>query len=395
MVRERRTRICDNCGKAVASSTRGISKHLTVCSVAFRDQPIYQRRSLSITPPTRSPSPSGESINNITDESINDLNLQTNFKSENTLHYSDIDDDIAAFAVNQDETFSIRSLDEPTPIAFQAPPDITANGRSGSTVSSTIKETFTSNFPDNEPGKPIARREPRSTSLSPFKSEMEYAFALWLAKTKVSKGEVDAFFQDNRLEAMHNSFSYNNANEWQVKMHDILDGIPEDEWQRKEFQFSPDQYTTPICHVIYRDIIKVIKFLIGHPPFEEDLVYAPIRLRNQADQRIYTELHTGNWWWDIQRQLPRDATVIPLLLGTDKTMLTQHHGDQKAWPIYLTIGNLSRRARRAQKRPGCILLGFLPVIKGLNADDLTAHVWHEAVKIIMERMLLSLNTSHT
>ena len=127
---------------------------------------------------------------------------------------------------------------------------------------------------------------------------------------------------------------------------------------------KPVQYS-----IKYRNVIGALQFLIGHPPFADNLTYAPIRQYNSADLRMFSEMATGDWWWSIQEQLPENATVVPLLLATDKTRLTQHHGDQLAWPVYLTIGNLDRKTRRQPNRPGIVLLGFIPIVKEKEKGD--------------------------
>ena len=48
----------------------------------------------------------------------------------------------------------------------------------------------------------------------------------------------------------------------------------------------------------------------------------------------------------MQEKLP---DVVPLLIGIDKTVLTQHHGDLSAWPIYMTLGNLDSHSRRPKR----------------------------------------------
>ena len=92
--------------------------------------------------------------------------------------------------------------------------------------------------------------------------------------------------------------------------------------------------------VQYGNIIHSIEFLLGYPPFGSDLVYGSIRQYNDENKRVYTEIQTGDWWWKTQDQLPEGSTIVPLLIATNKTVLTQHHGDVVAWPVYLTIGNL-------------------------------------------------------
>ena len=106
---------------------------------------------------------------------------------------------------------------------------------------------------------------------------------------------------------------------------------------------------------------------------------------------MFSEMATGDWWWSIQEQLPENATVVPLLLATDKTRLTQHHGDQSAWPVYLTIGNLDRKTRRQPNRPGIVLLGFIPIVKEKEkGDELKAQVYHLAMKMMLRREFHSL-----
>jgi hypothetical protein len=93
---------------------------------------------------------------------------------------------------------------------------------------------------------------------------------------------------------------------------------------------------------------------------------------------------TGDWWWEMQEKLPEGATVVPLLIGIDKTVLTQHHGDLSAWPIYMTIGNLDSRTRRQQTRPSLMLIGFMPVLEGYKRLQ-KAEIYHYILRKIFKR----------
>ena len=77
------------------------------------------------------------------------------------------------------------------------------------------------------------------------------------------------------------------------------------------------------------------------------------------------------------------GTIIPILLASDKTMLSLHHGDQSAWPIYITIGNLDQNTRRKQTVSGSVLLGFLPITSE-TADESKAQVYHAVMELILK-----------
>src|SRR5580698_5176043 len=56
------------------------------------------------------------------------------------------------------------------------------------------------------------------------------------------------------------------------------------------------------------------------------------------------------------------ATVVPVILSSDKTQLTVFRG-KTAYPIYLTIGNIPKDIRRKPSRLGQLLIGYIPTTK--------------------------------
>lgn len=100
--------------------------------------------------------------------------------------------------------------------------------------------------------------------------------------------------------------------------------------------------------------------------------------------QIRNEMHTGGWWWDTQSRLLDGATVVPLLLSSDKTQLTLHNGDRAAWPIYMSIGNLNRETRRRQGSSALVLLGFIPILKEYE-EYVKSEVYHTALGKILKR----------
>lgn len=62
----------------------------------------------------------------------------------------------------------------------------------------------------------------------------------------------------------------------------------------------------------------------------------------------------------MQDRLSLGAIIVPLICGTDETQLTDFSSDMKAWPIYLTIGNIHSPIQNKYSYVALIWLAFLP-----------------------------------
>lgn len=65
----------------------------------------------------------------------------------------------------------------------------------------------------------------------------------------------------------------------------------------------------------------------------------------------------------MQNLLPQGATVIPIILSSDATQLTNFSGGKSAWPVYVTIGNIPKSILAKVNSYSTLLLAYLPVAK--------------------------------
>ncbi|KAF9025713.1 hypothetical protein BDZ89DRAFT_922924, partial [Hymenopellis radicata] len=104
---------------------------------------------------------------------------------------------------------------------------------------------------------------------------------------------------------------------------------------------------------------------------------------------------TSRWWSFIQDKLPGEGrTVVPVILATDKTQLTQFSGSKQAYPVYLTLGNIPNSLRRKPSQQACVLVAYLPVEKmskrRLSKREHSARyqrLFHHAMRIIVAPLI--------
>ncbi|KAH9929368.1 uncharacterized protein B0H18DRAFT_874057 [Fomitopsis serialis] len=222
---------------------------------------------------------------------------------------------------------------------------------------------------------------------APFASRLDWEIARW---AKLRGSGSTAFSDLLAIEEVREllGLSYKNSDE----LNKIIDeGLPN---RRPAFHRFEACVGGEHFEMFCRDILECIRALYGDPEHAAYLCIAPERHYADADKtlRLYHDLHTGEWWWATQKILEKEtpgATVIPIIISSDKTQLTTFR-NKTAYPVYLTIGNLPKEIRRKPSHRGQILLAYLPTsrlehIKNKAARRRTvANVFHACMSMIME-----------
>jgi len=155
-----------------------------------------------------------------------------------------------------------------------------------------------------------------------------------------------------------------------------------------DFRICHDTWISDDSHIFgtlyYRDIFACIQFLLPHLPLQTHLDVEPVRLADSVGRRIYSETNTGDWWWDTPDQLPAGATIVLFISASDKTHLANLPGDQHAWLLYLTIGNIWKDICQTPTNCAWILVGLIRCQpKGARNIDQS---WYSAVGTMLSQL---------
>ncbi|PSS37916.1 hypothetical protein PHLCEN_2v231 [Hermanssonia centrifuga] len=228
-----------------------------------------------------------------------------------------------------------------------------------------------------------------------FANEDDWKLAQWLVKN-VGHNQAEEFLKLNTIKT-NVAPSFSNKD----KLYAAVDALPGGvAWKRKEVSQTGDLTSSdgkPLVEVMevwYRDPVECVRELIGNPLFKNVMAYAPEKVYEDmgGDVRVTDETWTADWWWKLQESLPKGSTIAPIILSSDKTQLSQFRGDKSAWPVYLTIANISKATRRQPTKHATVLLGYLPVGKLAAFSDKARplakyQMFHSCMAVILDELV--------
>ncbi|KAI9437093.1 hypothetical protein F5148DRAFT_1278501 [Russula earlei] len=156
-------------------------------------------------------------------------------------------------------------------------------------------------------------------------------------------------------------------------------------WHTETFSFTGDlldengEPTQDHFELWYRNSLQCIEELISNPMFEKIYIL--------WNTRIYDEMWTADWWWEMQDKIPSGGIMCPVILASDKMQLSGFSGGHQAYPLYLTLGNISKSVRHKSSNHAVSLIGYIPTSKITCFSDPQIpkyRLFHACLKKILE-----------
>ena len=91
---------------------------------------------------------------------------------------------------------------------------------------------------------------------------------------------------------------------------------------------------------------------------------------------------------DVKSMLRARDTLVPLILMSDGTHLSNFAGDKKEWPVYMTTGNLSWQIRQMPSMHTVVMVALLPIpIKNRNIAQRRLDEQRQTIREVLNEVL--------
>ncbi|KAH8976953.1 hypothetical protein EDB86DRAFT_3068202 [Lactarius hatsudake] len=211
-----------------------------------------------------------------------------------------------------------------------------------------------------------------STNWGAFESKEGFEMAeLLYNKAHISEGDVDALL--DIVERSNGSVPFSDHTD----LYAAIDGLAVGDvpWQSFTVQFNGElgndvdetqpKWMSDVHKVFYRDPHLIVRGMLTNPDYEGGMDFGPYRAFDKDSTCVYEHMMSGDWAWEQATKIARDprthgSAFVPIILGSDKTMVSVATGQTDYYPLYLSIGNLHNNIRRSH-RGGVTLAGFLAI----------------------------------
>ncbi|KAF9237842.1 hypothetical protein BU15DRAFT_62863 [Melanogaster broomeanus] len=218
----------------------------------------------------------------------------------------------------------------------------------------------------------------------PFASTADWDIAKFLLQSPMSMAQIDQFLKIELIRGL--PLSFRTAKE--LRGHaELLPSGP-----RWNVRVVPTSHPTKSAVRLYfRDTLECIESLFNHPYFIDKLHLTPHRIFETAERRVrmYSEWMTGDVAWNMQSQLPLGATLLGVVLSSDKTNITAMTGGRVAHPLLISLANIKMDVRNKASNNAFLLAALLPIAEFIHpiprmCSVLSDRLIHHCLDVILE-----------
>ncbi|KAG2139783.1 hypothetical protein DEU56DRAFT_693238, partial [Suillus clintonianus] len=117
--------------------------------------------------------------------------------------------------------------------------------------------------------------------------------------------------------------------------------------------------------------------------------YLHLEFSAERAVRIYHGFMTGDCAWELQERLPDGATLLGVVLSSDKTKVSNLSGNRYAHPLLISLANINSEIRGKGSLAAYIPIALLPIAKFIHGNQrmrgvLADRLLHQCIGIVVE-----------
>ncbi|KAG1858322.1 hypothetical protein C8R48DRAFT_775269 [Suillus tomentosus] len=218
----------------------------------------------------------------------------------------------------------------------------------------------------------------------PFTSKPDWEMAAFLLRSEFSMTDIDKYLHLEFTRKL--PLSFRSLRELQG-CAEMLPSPPRWKYQTVLTKFP----TTKTLRVFYRDAIECLQLLLSHPLLVDSFDFIPRKVYESAERvvRIYYGFMTGDCAWELQECLPDGATLLGIVLSSDKTKVSNLSGNRYAHPLLISLVNINSEIHGKGSLEAHIPLALLPIAKFIHGNRhmcgvLADQLFHQCIGIVVE-----------
>ncbi|KAG2118676.1 uncharacterized protein F5147DRAFT_542082, partial [Suillus discolor] len=219
------------------------------------------------------------------------------------------------------------------------------------------------------------------TDWTPYDNRAEFEMAEFLfTRNQMSAKQIDTLLNLWAATLIKHNDAPPFANH--RDMYATIDATPLGDTPWKSFMLcyngaKPEQDVPPWTDgqydVWYRDPLQMTRSILANCAFDGGIEYSPYRDYTTEDKQYFKNFMSGDWAWKQADDIARNeenhgSTFVPLIIGSDKTVVSVTTGQTEYHPLYLSIGNIHNSVRQAHHN-GVVLIGFLAILKSTKEHN--------------------------
>ncbi|KAI6020926.1 hypothetical protein BKA83DRAFT_4126818 [Pisolithus microcarpus] len=227
-----------------------------------------------------------------------------------------------------------------------------------------------------------------------FASQEDWQIALWLLHSHLSMAAIDSFLSLNLLttyiQIKQLPLSFQTARE----LHHRAELLPSGpHWHSQAT--CPQHLTKRSITLFYRDPIKCLQSLLSHPYFEHHTEFVPRKVWSTTAKLLcgYDE-----WLMGDHKELPEGATLLGIILSSDKTNISVMSSNRMAHPLLISLANITTDIHSKGSLHGHLLLALLPIPSFIHKTScvcslLSNRLFHFCLDLVLKPLKIAASIS--